>query len=158
MSQTPKLSINKNQYYAIRFRISKKLIPYFGKYTINKSLNTKDIKQAKIKADIIYSKYKEILQVSKMLSDEQIQKLVDDYIIEQLDQDFKGRAINGMGIVFSQADGIHFHDNASATKDVVHTALMEYKKGLPNNKIDLVEDIGKELLENIGMNYDDNDD
>lgn len=158
MSKIPKLSQNKNDYYTIRFRIHKSLVPYFKKKAINKSLNTKDINQANAKAGIIYSKYKEILQVSKMLSDEQIQNLVDNYIVEQLEQDFKGRAIDGVGIVFSQADGVMFPDNASAIRDVIKEAVGEFKQGLANSDINTVEDIGKELLSNIDIVYDEDDD
>ena len=157
MSKLPKLSLNKNNYYSLRFRINKSLVPFFKKKAVNKSLDTRDIKQANIKAGIIYSKYKEILQVSKMLTDKQIQDLVNNYILEQLQQDFNGRAVDGVGIVYSQADGVMFHDNASATRDVIHEAIGDFRTDLANSKTDIIEDIGVELLDNINIVYDDND-
>jgi hypothetical protein len=66
-----KLSINKNHFYSIRFRINKQLQSYFNKTHIKKSLFTKNLKEAQSKADVLhfklelalYFKYKRILGV-----------------------------------------------------------------------------------------------
>ena len=69
-----KLTINKNNYYSIRFRVDKKLQPYFCKSFIKKSLHTKNKLEAQAKADMLYYEYKRIVEVMSMLTEEQIQQ------------------------------------------------------------------------------------
>ena len=80
------LSINKNNYYSIRFRIHKNLVPYFKKKAVNKSLYTTDIKLAQSKASMLYHEYMKINQVIYLISTEQIQQQVDNFIKQHLEQ------------------------------------------------------------------------
>ncbi len=80
------LSINKNQYYRVRFRVHKRLVPYFKKGYINKSLNTKDKTQARLKANKIYYPYQQILNTVFIITSEQTQELVNKFIREELEQ------------------------------------------------------------------------
>ena len=81
------LSINKNNYYCIRFRVHKRLIPFFKKILIRKSLQTKNKRIAQQKANIIYSKYEELLNLVRLIPSDQIQELTDSFIQNQLVQD-----------------------------------------------------------------------
>jgi integrase len=149
-----KLTINKNNYYSIRFRVDKSLQPYFNKSYIKKSLYTKNKLEARSKADMLYFAYKRIIEVMSMLTNEQIQQLVNDYVTEQLQQDLNSRAVNGVGLVYAPADDTHFQDIASASKDLLNSFISDYKQGLANSDTIEVDKIGKELLTNIGVNYD----
>lgn len=144
-------------FFCIRFRVHKKLQPYFNKKVISKSLQTKDNKIAREKADVLYFGYKKLLEVMSMLTDEQIQQLVDDYIMEQLEQDLNNRAINGVGLVYAPADNVHFQDVASASKELLNSFISDYKQGLANSETQEIENIGQKLLSNIGVNYDSKD-
>lgn len=157
MENSIRLHTNKNNYYSVRFRIHKSLISYFNKQAINKSLNTKEFNQAKIKADVIYLKYKQILKVSSMLSKEQIQELVDNYIVEQLEQDLVSRSEDGIGIVYASADNLMFNDGASASRNVISNFIGDYRQDLANSDISSIEETGKELLSNVGIEYDASD-
>ena len=150
-----KLTINKNNFYSVRFRVDKKLQPYFCKQFIKKSLHTKNKLEARAKADMLYFAYKRIVEVMSMLTDEQIQQLVDDYVTEQLEQDLSSRAINGIGLVYAPADDVHFQNIASASKDLLNSYIGDYKQDLANSNTQEVEKIGKELLTEIGVGYDD---
>nr|WP_321266883.1 site-specific integrase [uncultured Sulfurimonas sp.] len=152
-----KLTVNKNNYYSIRFRVDKLLQPYFNKSYIKKSLHTKNKLEARTKADMLYFSYKKLLEVASMLTDEQIQQLVNEYITEQLEQDLNSRAINGVGLVYAPADDVHFQDIASASKDLISSFIGDYKQGLANSDTKEIENIGKELLENVGLSYDSKD-
>lgn len=152
-----KLTINKNNYYSIRFRVDKLLQPYFNKSYIKKSLYTKNKLEARAKADMLYFAYKRIIEVMSMLTDEQIQQLVNEYITEQLKQDLNSRAIHGVGLVYAPADDVHFQDIASASKELLSSFIRDYKQGLANSDTIEVDKIGKELLTNVGINYDSND-
>jgi hypothetical protein len=152
-----KLTINKNNYYSIRFRVDKLLQPYFNKAYIKKSLHTKNKLEARAKADMLYYGYKKLLEVVGMLSDEQIRQLVDEYISEQLQQDLNSRAINGVGLVYAPSDDVRFQDVASASKDILNSFISDYKQDLANSNTQEVESIGQELLSNIGVNYDSKD-
>ena len=149
-----KLFKNKNNFYTLKFRISTKLIVYFNKKVISKSLHTKDIKQAKLKSDKIYYKYKEILGVVGVLSQQQIQQLVDKYIIEQLDQDLQLRASDGVGIVFAPSNDYLFKDDATASNELIASLVSEYREELANSDISSIEATGSVLLSNIGIEYD----
>ncbi len=151
------ISTNKNMFFCIRFRVHKKLQPYFNKKVISKSLQTKDNKTAREKADVLYFGYKKLLGVVGMLTDEQIQELVNSYIVEQLEQDLNSRAINGIGLIYAPADDVHFQDIASASKDLLNSYIGDYKQGLANSDTQEVEKIGKELLTKIGVGYDNKD-
>lgn len=149
-----KLTINKNNFYSIRFRVDKLLQPYFNKQYIKKSLYTKNKLEARAKADMLYFTYKRIVEVMSMLRDEQIQQLVNEYITKQLKQDLSSRAINGVGLVYAPADDIHFQDIASASKDLLSSCISDYKQGLANSDTIKIESIGKELLAKISVPYD----
>ena len=107
----------------------------------------------------IYNEYKKILKVVKMsmLPKEQIQELVNNYITEQLEQDIISRAESGIGIVYATADGVMFQDDASASRSVISNFIGDYKQELANSNIRSIEEIGKNLLNNVGIKYDDND-
>jgi len=152
-----KLTINKNNFYSIRFRVDKLLQPYFCKSFIKKSLHTKNKLEARAKADMLYYGYKKLIKVVGMLTDAQIQQLVDKYVREQLKQDLKSRAINGIGLVYAPANDVHFQDVASASKDLLNSFISDYKQDLANSNTQEVESIGQELLSNIGVNYDNKD-
>ncbi|QOY54525.1 hypothetical protein HUE87_11765 [Candidatus Sulfurimonas marisnigri] len=80
------LSTTNDNYYRLRFRVHKRLIPYFKKSFISKSLQTKDKKQAKLKADKIYYAYQQILNTLYIIKGEQTQELVNKLIHEELEQ------------------------------------------------------------------------
>lgn len=84
---TVNLSVNKNNYYCIRFRVHKRLIPFFKKILIRKSLQTKNKRLAQQQANKIYSKYEQILCMVRLFPPEQIQELTDSFIQEQLHQE-----------------------------------------------------------------------
>ena len=81
------LSVNKDNYYCIKFRVHKRLIPFFKKILIRKSLQTKNKRLAQQKANIIYSKYEEVLSMVHLFTSEQIQELTDSFIQNQLIQE-----------------------------------------------------------------------
>ena len=149
-----KLTINKDNYYSLRFRVNKKLQPYFNKQFIKKSLKTKSLQEARAKSDMLYYGYKKLLEVVAMLTDEQIQQLVNEYVTEQLEQDLQSRAINGVGLVYAPADDVHFQDIASASKDILSSFISDYKQGLANSDTSEIESIGKGLLSKISVSYD----
>lgn len=76
------LTLNTNQYgvYYLRFRVSTKLIKYFRRNYIIKSLNTKDYRKAKTKAMVYRSRYIELVEVSDWLDDETLQLKVEEYL------------------------------------------------------------------------------
>lgn len=76
------LTLNTNEYgvYYLRFRVSTKLINYFRRKYIIKSLNTKDHRKAKRKAIVYRSKYIELLEVSDWIDSETLQLKVEDYL------------------------------------------------------------------------------
>lgn len=85
--QLPKLSKNNNGYYELKFRISVKLVPFFNKKHIIKSLECKNLKTAERKALLYYNEYLKILHHFNILSsDIQIQKMVDSYIQDIIKQ------------------------------------------------------------------------
>ncbi len=88
--ELPKLVKNSNDYYMLRFRISKPLIPYFRKEQISKSLELSNKRLALQKAHIFHSKYLDILHIESMslLSNLQIQDMVDDYLNNIIKQPF----------------------------------------------------------------------
>ena len=88
--QLPKLVKNSNDYYMLRFRISKPLIAYFRKEQISKSLELSNKRLALQKAHIFHSKYLDILHIESMslLSNIQIQDMVDDYLNNVIKQPF----------------------------------------------------------------------
>jgi len=118
--------------YTLRFRLRQRLIPYFNKRYIYKSLGTNKLQEAQAKAFTIKVKYNEILQVLPMLTQEQIQELVDNYIYEQLQQDKTDRATYGWGTIYGFA-GKEYKNDAEASLDVVHYVLSEYKENLANS-------------------------
>ena len=54
--ELPKLHKNNNKYYELRFRISIKLVPFFRKKIIIKSLESKNLKSSTFKPKIYYNK------------------------------------------------------------------------------------------------------
>ncbi|SMP88962.1 hypothetical protein SAMN06313486_1102 [Epsilonproteobacteria bacterium SCGC AD-308-P11] len=80
------LSINKNNYYSIKFKVHKKLIPYFRKEVISKSLNTKSKRLAKLKFDTIYYLTQQILNTVSIITSDQTQELVNKFIRDNLNK------------------------------------------------------------------------
>ncbi len=80
------LSVNKNNYFSIRFRIHKQLLPFFHKIAINQSLSTKSKRLARFKANKIYYQYQEILNTVSIISPVQTQELVNKFISTNLNQ------------------------------------------------------------------------
>jgi len=140
-----KLQVNKNGYYSVKFRVSIKLIKYFKKSIISKSLGTKDLNKANIKADIIKNKYNDLLKVVDLLDSTQIQILVNKYIKDTLEQDKISRAINGYGLVGSEF-----------SSDVISGYLEETKIELAENNYQSVIQVATELLSNVGIVFDNN--
>jgi len=60
--------------FRIRFRVSKRLIPFFTKTYISKSLQTKNRKNAKLKLNYIYYKYRQLLDASYILPNDLLQE------------------------------------------------------------------------------------
>ena len=149
------VTINRCGIYKVRFRIHQELRNYFNKNEVNKSLNTKDIAEAKSKAAIILGKYKQILKVCKVLDKSQIQELVDKYIKETLGQDLIDRAIKGQGTVFCDV-GFDVYNNtpALASADLADTLKGNCVEDLSNNNYRLVEDAIDELLDKNSIEVD----
>ena len=80
------LSINKNNYYCLRFRVHKRLIPFFQKPLIRKSLYTKNKRQAQLRANQIYTSYLQILNTLSIISTEQTNELTNRFVKEELNQ------------------------------------------------------------------------
>ena len=137
-----KVKLNKNGYYSLKFRVSKKLIKYMNKSIISKSLGTNNFNEANTKAVIIISKYKELLKVLDLLDEKTIQSLVDKYIYETLEQDKVSRAVDGYGLVASDY----------ATHEL-STLRDDYQVNLANNNYDSVIDLAKELLQDVGIEF-----
>lgn len=76
----PTLNTNKYGVYYLRFRVSKRLIRFFDKEYITKSLSTKEHRKAKTKALVYRSRYLEILEVSDWIDDSTLKSKVDEYI------------------------------------------------------------------------------
>jgi integrase len=147
-----RLTINKNGYYSLRFRINKSLQPYFQKQYIKKSLRTKKRQEAQTKADIIHSQYKKILEVSTMLTDEQIQQMVNSYMRELLEEEKNSRVMNGYSPFYTPAYG-DIESSTITSRAMVAEELSERKKDLVHNDLSTIETIGKELLEKQGLTY-----
>ena len=79
--ELPKLHKNNNKYYELRFRISIKLVPFFRKKIIIKSLESKNLKSSTLKAKIYYNEYLKIIHYFNLsiLTDIQIQDMVDNF-------------------------------------------------------------------------------
>ena len=149
-----KLSTNKNNYYTLKFRVHKKLMIYFKKKVISKSLQTRDYKKARLKADKLYYQYKEILGVVGVLSQKQIQELVNKYITEQLEQDLHLRTSDGVGLVYAPSNDYLYEDTATASRELIASLTADYKEELANSDISSIEATGSTLLSNIGVEYD----
>ncbi|WP_066165204.1 DUF6538 domain-containing protein [Aliarcobacter cryaerophilus] len=76
-----------NKYYKIRLRVYYKLVPYFKRSEINKSLKTKKLTEAKMKATEILNEYFTIKLYSdlKKTTKEQLKELSDDFIFNTLE-------------------------------------------------------------------------
>ena len=76
------MQVTKSGIYRFRVRIPKDAIGFFKQTEFNRSLRTKSVHTAQIKALLLYNRFQEILEAIRghMLSDEQIQELVDYYI------------------------------------------------------------------------------
>lgn len=159
MAKTPNLTVNKNGYYSIRFRVHSSLVPHFKRQAINKSLKTVNYNEAKVKADTIYFQYKKLLEVLPLLTTQQIEEIVKNYIETTLEEDKNNRASFGFGLVYA-GEGGHdtpFEDSATASNDVLAEFLYDYKKGLANSDYSVVEEEGKTLLELLKIEYDSSD-
>jgi len=143
------VTVNRCGVYKIRFRVHQQLQCYFNKKEINKSLDTKDIAEAKVKATIIRNKYEAILKVCKVLEKHQVQELVDKYITETLEQDLIDRASCGQGTVFCGVDTNDHYNNtpALASADMCDILKSDYLKDLSKNNYKLMESTIDELLE-----------
>ncbi|MDF1875932.1 tyrosine-type recombinase/integrase [Sulfurimonas sp. SAG-AH-194-I05] len=80
------LSLNKNNYYCLRFRVHQRLIPFFKKPLIRKSLYTKNKRQAQLRANQIYTSYLQILNTLSIISTEQTNELTNRFVKEELNQ------------------------------------------------------------------------
>ena len=149
------VTINRCGIYKVRFRIHQELRKYFNKNEVNKSLNTKDIVEAKSKAAIILGKYEQILKVCKVLDKSQIQELVDKYIKETLEQDLIDRAVKGQGTVFCNV-GFDAYNNtpALASADLAETLKGDYFEDLSNNNYRLIEEALDKLLDKNSIEVD----
>ena len=92
-----KLGLNKNSYYCLHFRVHKRLIPYFKKSVVSKSLYTKSYKEAELKASSIYHLYQQILSAYHILSSVQLQQLVNKFIEDNLEQKLLHNSSNSDG-------------------------------------------------------------
>ncbi|MGB2553349.1 DUF6538 domain-containing protein [Campylobacter sp. MOP51] len=151
-----KLIVSRRGIYKVRFRINPKLQHYFNKKEVNKSLRTDDISEAKLKAIIIFAKYKQILKASSMLEKHHIQELVSKFITETLEQDLIDRAKIGQGTVFTPVYGddpirsTPAFTSAFIAKDLIS----DYAEALSNADYSLVKEDADELLEQNGIAID----
>jgi integrase len=143
----------KNNNYYIKFRVNKKLIPYFNKSFVTKSLNTKCFKKAKEKASIIQSKYQKILEVSTMLSKEHIQQIINSYIQEELEQDLKERVEFSFGTTKHSLTP----DKHSEDLDMIDEVISTTKEELAFGNIETMVSHGEQLLLNHGIEYNGQD-
>lgn len=143
-----KLIVSKQGIYKIRFRINPKLQNYFNKKEINKSLGYYKA-EAKLKALIIFAKYKQILKASSMLEKHHIQALVSKFITETLEQDLIDRAKTGQGAVLTTAyeDDPLRSTPALASAYAADLLISEYKEALSSANYSLVRDEVNGLLE-----------
>lgn len=76
-----------NNYYKIRLRVYAKLVPYFNRNEINKSLRTKKLSIAKMKASEILNEYFTIKLYSdlKKTTEEQLKELSNDFLSNTLE-------------------------------------------------------------------------
>lgn len=76
-----------NKYYKLRLRVYYKLVPYFKRNEINKSLKTKKLTEARMKASEILNEYFTIKLYSdlKKTTEEQLKKLSNDFILNTLE-------------------------------------------------------------------------
>lgn len=152
--------VNRCGIYKIRFRVHQNLQRYFNKKEINKSLDTRDISEAKAKANIIRRKYEEILKVCQVLEKQYIQELVNKYITEILEQDLIDRAWCGQGTVFCSIDYNDHHRNtpALANADMCSMLKADYMEDLSDNNYKLMENTIDQLLEKNTVSLDKNSD
>lgn len=80
------LSINKDNYFCLKFRIHKVLIPFFNKKVISKSFSTKDKNLAQLKATQLYGSYLKILNSVSVVDTNQLQEMTNTFIEQQLNQ------------------------------------------------------------------------
>ena len=139
----------KSGFYKVRFRVNPKLVPFFNRTEINKTLDTKVYAVANAKADIIHHKYKEILKVSRVLENHQIQELVDKYITESLEQDLIDRANCGQGTVFCPTDPDDEYNRfpSFASAEMCSYLKSDYLEELAGGNYSLIESTLDELLE-----------
>jgi integrase len=76
------MQVTKSGIYRFRVRVPKDAVRFFKKFELNRSLKTKSLHSAQIKALMLYNRFQEILEIIRgnMLTDEQIQELVDYYV------------------------------------------------------------------------------
>lgn len=143
------IRVNRYGVYKIRFRVNQQLQEYFNKKEINKSLQTKNIIEAKVKATIIIDKYKEITKVYRVLEKHQIQELVNKYITEVLEQDLIDRASCGQGTIFCNVDPDDYYINtpALASASMCNMLKSDFLDDLSNNNYNLMESTIDELLQ-----------
>lgn len=91
----PKIKIKTNGNFYIKFRVSKVLIPYFGKEFITKSFSNESLNNIKLERAIIFKRYKEILELtSNSLVDKKFMQLqVNDFNINLLGLNFKEKVL-----------------------------------------------------------------
>lgn len=80
------LSKNKHDIYQVRIRVANRLLPYFNRHEIIKSLGTKKYQEAKKVAFSFISPYQSIDLITRttLLTDYQIQELVETYMRDVL--------------------------------------------------------------------------
>lgn len=146
----------KTGFYKVRFRVNPKLVPFFNRTEINKTLDTKNYAVANAKADIIHHRYKEILKVSRVLEKHQIQELVDKYITESLEQDLLDRAECAQGTVFCSTNPndeyTRFPSFASA--EMCSILKSDYQEDLAKGKYSLIASTLDDLLEQNSVELD----
>lgn len=141
--------------YYLRVRLHKQAVDYFGRYEVNKTLNTKDYKEALYKVNIVYNRLQKILDIIKMnlLSQEQIQNIVDNFVAETLEQDKKSRIATGnSSIIFTTESD--FATQNEMSKDVLSGILSDHKEALANSNLSIVEHIADILLRDNNIELD----
>jgi len=83
-------------YYKLRLRVYKELVPYFNRQELNKSLKTKDIKKAKLKARKILNEYHTIKSYCELnkTSETFIIQLCKDFIENTLELNSINREVS----------------------------------------------------------------
>ncbi len=148
-------------YYKLRIRVYKKLVPYFNRLEINKSLKTKNKSEAKLKATLILNKYltlklyselntteeylktscqtfiTDILENNKSTSYKPLQpthtyiKTIDDFCLYYNSKDISLTTRNSV-LSFFQSVFIHLINKKSEVKETTLNDLIKIKNIIEN--------------------------